>query len=114
MMLTTHLNDWMRAEVTRVNRLLLSEEEKADLVCALATGDGMKRYIDSMRGVETAATLPQLQKEYQEFFLDLLSKHNVASPDKLDGQKKTDFYKEVSEYWLKNKDSETVEKEGDE
>ena len=88
MKLTTHTTKFLSTQIAGIHKLLLPEPAKVEQVCALATGDGMSRYMDSVRGAVTASMLVQLQKEYQEYFTDLLSKYGAASPDKLSDQKK--------------------------
>ena len=75
----------------------LDEGEKATRVCELAGYEGMARFLDGLD--KQTAKLTQLQKEYKEFFFDLLSKHGVSSPAELNDAKKKEFFKEVRDRW---------------
>jgi hypothetical protein len=45
--------------------------------------------------------LSPLQKEYQGYFKDLLSKEGVSSPAEMDKSQMTSFFKKVSDGWVK-------------
>ena len=45
--------------------------------------------------------LSALQKEYQEYFKEVLAKYEVDSPAKLDDEKKKEFFAEIKSGWTK-------------
>ena len=47
--------------------------------------------------------LSKLQKEYREFFKNMLKCYDVTSPSKLSEEKKKDFFKNIKKYWVKGK-----------
>lgn len=42
------------------------------------------------------------QKEYADFFMKLLKKYDVTSPDQLDDEKKKQFFDDVAKGWSKD------------
>lgn len=55
------------------------------------------------------AELSELQKEYQAYFNELLSKYDVKSPSALSDEQKTEFFKEVKSGWVKGQGRKTNE-----
>jgi len=45
----------------------------------------------------------ELQKEYDNYFITMLSKYGAESPDDLSDDKKSDFFNDVDKYWENEK-----------
>ena len=97
---TSSVQKYLIGQINAICNKKLPNSDKAQMVCQLASQERMFQFLDSARNnAETAGQLTQLQKEYQAFFLELLTKYGVTSPAELDDKKKMQFFDEIRDKW---------------
>ena len=104
--------DFVGREVARINGRNILLKDKIRETCELASRTGLERFRAEFE--ETAGNLDQLQKEYKMFFLDLLEKYNVTSPEDLDDSKRKEFFDEIRDNWMKKKSKDKKREDDDE
>ena len=77
-----------------------SYQEKVNLVCSMAESPYMFKYLEQKK-IEGASDqkLSKLQKEYQNFFSELLEKYGATSPSDLSKDQKLEFFNAIGAYW---------------